>query len=123
MNKIKQVLLLAGDIVGLYLSLALTLLVRYGKITPQLKEAHLWPFSVAFLFWIAIFYIVGLYEIRFLKRGYLLVENLAAGVLTSFSCFFGSFLSCSFFCYFSQEKFGYFFLFLFYFFLALALVF
>ncbi|BCX15948.1 MAG: glycosyl transferase [Candidatus Parcubacteria bacterium] len=83
MNKIKQVLLLAGDIVGLYLSLALTLLVRYGKITPQLKEAHLWPFSVAFLFWIAVFYIVGLYEIRFLKRGYLLVENLAAGVLTS----------------------------------------
>ncbi|MEX0918838.1 MAG: sugar transferase, partial [Candidatus Paceibacterota bacterium] len=55
--------LLAGDIVLLYLSLYLTLIIRYGPAgAGSAWPAHLIPFSLLFVAWIIIFFISGLYE-------------------------------------------------------------
>lgn len=60
----KQALhLLIGDVLILYFSLAIVLLIRYGQITfLQNWETHLIPFTTVFLLWLLIFYIVNLYE-------------------------------------------------------------
>ncbi len=67
--KIKQLILVTGDVLMLYLSLALTLLVRYNQpFNNQILDIHLGPFTYIFIFWIFIFYIAGLYDIRHLKN-------------------------------------------------------
>lgn len=58
-------MLVLGDIFILYISLFVTLLARYGVETYQNALAlHLAPFSFIFFVWIAVFYIVGLYDLR-----------------------------------------------------------
>jgi exopolysaccharide biosynthesis polyprenyl glycosylphosphotransferase len=54
----------------MYLSLFLVLLIRYGRIDSLLINAHIGPFSIIFSLWLIIFYIVGLYDLRTLKKGY-----------------------------------------------------
>ncbi len=66
--KLKNLILLIGDIAILYLSLWLTLLIRYGRDYYQMVNAHLWPFSVLFILWILIFYIGNLYDLRQAKN-------------------------------------------------------
>ncbi|MDO9399737.1 MAG: sugar transferase [bacterium] len=61
-NKFKKVILLGGDIVILYFSLYLTLLIRY--FNTELLEIHFWPFSIIFLLWLIIFYIANLYNLN-----------------------------------------------------------
>jgi len=64
-NRIQKFSLLVGDIAILYLSLYITLLIRYQKIpTTSTWEGHLLPFSIAFFVWIIIFYISDLYNIH-----------------------------------------------------------
>src|SRR3989344_5285491 len=46
--KLKQLMLLLGDIVILYASLVLTLFLRYGQLSNSVIEAHLGPFTVVF---------------------------------------------------------------------------
>ncbi len=62
---VKQAILLLGDILVLYGALALALLIRYGTVawTP-VAASHIEPFSVLFVFWIALFYINNLYDMR-----------------------------------------------------------
>lgn len=56
-------ILAVGDIIILYVSLWLTLLIRYGGIpNPNILDAHLIPFTALFVVWIVVFYIAGLYE-------------------------------------------------------------
>ncbi len=62
-------LLILGDLVVLFASLALTVLVRYGRgdwLTHFLP--HLPPFSAVFLIWLVVFYIAGLYDFRRLRN-------------------------------------------------------
>ncbi len=62
-NKREPFVLLLGDILLLYLSLWLMLLLRYGGVpTTELWIAHAFPFSILFLVWLSVFYIAGLYE-------------------------------------------------------------
>jgi len=60
----KKGLLLLGDISVLYLSLALTLWLRYGHIDQDLWNRHLLPFSIIFAIWLLVFFINGLYEFK-----------------------------------------------------------
>lgn len=82
--KIKKTILVIGDIVILYLSLILTLFIRYGsdEISHSFNT-HLKPFSVIFILWILIFYLADLYEIRTLKRGVQLVKNVSVAIVLS----------------------------------------
>ncbi len=70
LSKLKQILLMLGDAGTLYVALILTLWIRYGNLFySQLIQYHLEPFTILFLVWIFVFYIAGLYELRFLKNG------------------------------------------------------
>ncbi len=80
--KIKQSILFFGDIVVLYACLLITLFIRYGKINAFLINAHLIPFSIIFLLWLAIFYVVGLYDIRNLKKTFDLLQLLLISITT-----------------------------------------
>lgn len=65
----KQLILLLGDILFLYLSLAEMLAIRYGTVNDYfLVRMHVIPFTIVFLLWIAVFYIVGLYDLRVSKN-------------------------------------------------------
>jgi exopolysaccharide biosynthesis polyprenyl glycosylphosphotransferase len=58
-------ILLIGDIVVLYVSLWITLIVRYLRWPGgDLLQDHLAPFSLIFIVWLIVFYIGGLYERR-----------------------------------------------------------
>ncbi|MBI2514585.1 exopolysaccharide biosynthesis polyprenyl glycosylphosphotransferase [Candidatus Wolfebacteria bacterium] len=82
MLKIKTTILILGDIFLLYLSLALTLVFRYGPADFQSSfGSHLQPFSAIFLIWILIFYLTDCYEIRSLKRDFVLIRNLAGVII------------------------------------------
>src|SRR3989344_8607894 len=67
-TKIKQILLLLGDIAVFYAALFLTLVLRYGANYGNYTEAHFWPFSVVLAAWIVALYVVGLYDLRSLKN-------------------------------------------------------
>lgn len=68
-TKTQKILLLIGDLALFYLSLALTLLLRFGKeaFLDQWNN-HFWPFTFIFLIWILALYIGGLYELKFKFR-------------------------------------------------------
>lgn len=64
-NKLKQIILLAGDVIVLYFSLYLTLLIRYQwAVNENYWGTHFWPFSIVFIAWLIIFYISGFYNIH-----------------------------------------------------------
>lgn len=62
--KARQIVLLAGDLIILYLSLAITLLTRYGwsDFARQLN-LHLIPMGLIFVIWLVVFYVNGLYDL------------------------------------------------------------
>lgn len=66
--KIKQNILLLGDIIVFYFSLSLALFIRYGANFDKFIPLHFWPFTLIFILWILIFYIFGLYDLRLLKN-------------------------------------------------------
>ncbi len=64
--KFRKALLIIGDIVILYASLYISLLLRYNQHpSKEYLMAHIYPFSLIFLFWIIIFYVSDLYNINF----------------------------------------------------------
>lgn len=68
-NTFKQLIILCGDTLGLYLALFLALTVRYQKNPwPETWAAH-WPtFSLIFFLWLIVFYLSGLYDLRKTKN-------------------------------------------------------
>ncbi|OGF21714.1 hypothetical protein A2Y83_03260 [Candidatus Falkowbacteria bacterium RBG_13_39_14] len=62
--KTKKIILFLGDVVILFFSLYLTLLVRYGaNFTKAIWNAHFPVFAGLYFIWLLIFYITNLYEI------------------------------------------------------------
>lgn len=63
---IKRIVLLLGDFLLLEISLTITLLIRYQSFdfTSEIWYQHLIPFSIAYFFWLIIFYINNLYELK-----------------------------------------------------------
>ncbi len=63
LNRLEAVILFAGDVVILYISLWLTLAVRDFSIpTADAWALHLTPFAILFAVWLFVFFIGGLYE-------------------------------------------------------------
>ncbi|MEK7479262.1 MAG: exopolysaccharide biosynthesis polyprenyl glycosylphosphotransferase [Patescibacteria group bacterium] len=78
-----RLFLLFGDFILLYLSLAATLLIRYGVGEFFLRlGAHLLPFSLLFLGWLFIFFIADLYSPRVISSSKTLFQRLST------ACFF-----------------------------------
>ena len=65
LTNLKKFFLLAGDVVILYASLYLTLLLRYQALPDaRLWQGHFSPFTIIFVGWLLIFYIANLYDLR-----------------------------------------------------------
>ncbi|RJQ35646.1 exopolysaccharide biosynthesis polyprenyl glycosylphosphotransferase [Candidatus Parcubacteria bacterium] len=88
----RKVVLFLGDIILLYGSLALTLLVRYGYLDMKLWQEHLAPFSLVFAVWVLVFFINRLYEIRRMKKDFefygQLIQNLVINALLAVLIFY-----------------------------------
>lgn len=88
----KKIILLIGDIVLLYASLAITIWIRYGHLDNSIFIRHLWPFSIVFTVWLIIFFINGLYEMKKVRNDFKfygqLIQNLAINALTGFALFY-----------------------------------
>lgn len=68
-TKLRHLILLIGDIVVLYFSLWLTLLIRYGEaVTAERWQQHFGPFTFIFVIWLIIFYISGLYNLSLARN-------------------------------------------------------
>src|SRR3989344_5611590 len=61
--KLKRIILLFGDIALFYLSLYATLFLRYGGGEAEIRDAHLFPFTILFAISILVFYIVPAFGI------------------------------------------------------------
>ncbi len=76
-QRAKKIILLTGDIIVLYASLWLTLLVRYQVLPDSERwEQHLAPFTVLYVLWMLVFFIGGLYTITAMRGGVRFVTNL-----------------------------------------------
>lgn len=85
--------LVIGDAAALYASLGITLLLRYGTGLTEPWEFHRLPFTLIFIIWVAIFFIVGLYERQAWSANRSVIERLlraatAAGVTSALLFYF-----------------------------------
>jgi len=62
--KLRNWILLIGDVILLYTALALALSLRYPENFSINLGIHIVPFTIIFFIWIIIFYISGLYDLR-----------------------------------------------------------
>lgn len=77
--KSRQLLLVLGDVVLLYVSLYIALEVRYaGMIKPGLLHLNMVTFSFIFALWIISFYIVNFYTLNSLTNFFQLARTFAA---------------------------------------------
>jgi len=65
---VKKLLIFFSDILLLYVSLILTLLVRYPDNFWEKYWIHIYPFSLIFVLWLLVFYIANLYEPKTLRN-------------------------------------------------------
>ncbi len=64
----KKLSIFLSDIVILYVSLVLTILVRYPSNFQEQYWLHLYPFSLIFIAWLLVFYIANMYEPKLLRN-------------------------------------------------------
>jgi len=79
-TKIKNIFIIAGDILALYLSLFLMLVLRYGSEFGRFTDQHLMPFTVIFAPWLLVFYIAGLYDPRRLRNNMEFLKTLSLAI-------------------------------------------
>jgi len=83
-RKIKQILLLLGDTVCLYLSLYLVLAFRYGvRFGPGVWQDHLLPFTAIFVVWLIVFYIGGFYGLELAARSAMVLQRFFRAMLAN----------------------------------------
>ncbi|KKS26392.1 MAG: Sugar transferase, PEP-CTERM system associated [Parcubacteria group bacterium GW2011_GWC2_42_6] len=66
--KIKRIILILGDILILYSALILTLALRYQQNWQNEWQNHFIPFSIIYLLWLLVFYILGLYDLSLARN-------------------------------------------------------
>lgn len=76
-NRAKVFLFFVADVAALYASLLAALLIRYrGGFYQQFIDQHAGPFTIVFAFWILVFYVAGLYDLRRLRNSIDFVKTL-----------------------------------------------
>lgn len=80
--KLKQLIVLLGDVLLFYGTLVFTMVIRYGHPTWAYSFwVHSMPFSWILIIWLLIFYLTDLYQIKILKNNPVLIANLFLGVV------------------------------------------
>ncbi|HQI94690.1 MAG TPA: hypothetical protein PLA38_00970, partial [bacterium] len=83
-GKIRQIILLLGDWLLLYLSLFLALVIRRQHWPePNIWHDHLIVFSWIFILWLLIFYIANLYNLNILAKGPRFTERVLRAIATA----------------------------------------
>ena len=86
MPNTKKLLLLLGDVFILYLSLWLTLIIRYGDGFNSTRwQQHFWPFTIIYLVWLIVFFIAGLYELTLARNNINFYSILFRGLMINVS--------------------------------------
>jgi len=82
MYRLRQLTVMLGDLVFLYIALYLALFLRYLKV-PEAERflTLLSPISQLFLLFIVIFFVVGLYDLGRLKNNWLTYQKIILGCL------------------------------------------
>jgi exopolysaccharide biosynthesis polyprenyl glycosylphosphotransferase len=76
-SRLKSFLFFLADAAALYAALFITLLIRYGmQWFEAFEDAHAFPFTIIFIFWIGVFYIAGLYDLRRLRNSFDFLKTL-----------------------------------------------
>jgi lipopolysaccharide/colanic/teichoic acid biosynthesis glycosyltransferase len=82
----KFVALILGDVLALYASLLLVLYFRYrGEIGSEFARGHFLPMTLVFGLWLAVFYILGLYDFRRLGNGFAFFRILVPALAINFA--------------------------------------
>ena len=80
----RKVILFLTDTAVFYGSLLAVLLIRYGNSEPTLLlPQHIVPFSMLFAVWLTVFYIFGLYELRYVRNDLEFIRRLLEAVVTN----------------------------------------
>jgi len=81
----KKFVIFLGDVILLYLSLALTLLIRYGPAEFKISfNTHLVPFSIIFVLWVLVLYLFDLYHYKTTRTAELLKTISYAVIVSGF---------------------------------------
>jgi exopolysaccharide biosynthesis polyprenyl glycosylphosphotransferase len=79
----RKIILFLGDLLLLYLSLIITLIIGFGqKLSLEILWQHLRPFSLLFCIWLFVFLFFDFYELNVPKLTSSLVTRIAVGLLT-----------------------------------------
>jgi sugar transferase (PEP-CTERM system associated) len=98
MGKIKKAFLFLGDILVIYLALFLMLYFSYYEYWISHWNQHFYPFSFIYLFWLLVFYIIGLYDLTLARNNFdffitlsraLLINTIIAVTFFYFIPYFG----------------------------------
>ena len=77
----RKILLFIGDILLLYLSLILTLIIRsFENFDWAILAHHLLPFTILYFLWLMVFYIFGFYDLSLFKSPFLFYARITAGL-------------------------------------------
>ena len=80
---LRQLLLFWGDVTCLYLSLVGTVFFGFwGRFDWAWVSLHFLPFSIMYFFWLIIFYIFDLYDLKIIKFGSLFYTKIMGAILT-----------------------------------------
>ncbi len=86
LRRFKLLILAAGDLLAAYLSLLSALVLRYGPAGyRQHWPEHAGPFTIVFACWLAIFYIVGLYDFDALRSKIELAARAGEALIAAFA--------------------------------------
>ncbi|MFA5133803.1 MAG: sugar transferase [Patescibacteria group bacterium] len=99
LTRIKQIILLFGDIILLFFSLYITLYIRYSQTYIRENwQDHFYPFAILYFVWVLIFYSQNLYNLNYTKNNIrffrTFMESFVINILTAsfffyFTPFFG----------------------------------
>lgn len=82
LSKVKQAILMFGDVLTLYAALIGTLQLRYGGLFyAKFFDIHVEPFTIVFGIWIISYYIAGLYDFPLLKNDFEFKKRWGATIL------------------------------------------
>ena len=86
-DKLKKILLIAGDFLVLYAALYAALFIRYGHQPFATAEwsVHFMPFSLLFIIWVVVFYINGLFEITASKNDIEFFNKVFVSIIINFA--------------------------------------
>lgn len=88
----KKIFLFFGDAAVLYLSLWLTLLIRYQTgFNANIWQRHFWPFTIVYALWLLVFFIAGFYELTIARNDLKFFSTLFTGLLINFALATGFF--------------------------------